>query len=272
MFELIFSNALSLLFGLVPYINVKGKLRSKHRKFRRIFGEDAFHGPDFHAINTNFILRLVDEHGNRIRQMYTKTHPRQRPSVEPVPVTIDIESPVSSGGARALSYIVAAMHTNSQEPISISLDYDLDRDREEDISFISFGGPLSNWYTYYALRDEGNGLVQFRESGREGCFIDLRDDSIIARVGRNYDCGLILKFHPRQYPRRTWLVCAGFAEWGTSGAAWYLANNWESMNRRAKADPFAVVIQLDRRNQPPFFRDDLARPIWERYLHEEGGT
>jgi hypothetical protein len=41
-----------------------------------------------------------------------------------------------------------------------------------------------------------------------------------------------------------WLACAGLDEWGTSGAAWFLANKWANLNQRAGSRPFAAVVRV----------------------------
>lgn len=61
---------------------------------------------------------------------------------------------------------------------------------------------------------------------------------------QTFDYGLILKTHPVQFPNRTWLMCAGFGEWGTSGASWYLANQWETIRKQVKSRPFAAVVRV----------------------------
>lgn len=258
-----------------PIIAVLGFLVQKRilpylqcRKFRCIFGEDALLGSEFYAIHTKFTLvPLQDQNGNRVTLPYTKP-PRKGAEYEAHKPTFKIEKPVSSAGARALSYIVTATHTNSKKPIKTSyLDYDLDT--ELNISFISFGGPLANYKTADVLADDANDLADFAEAGKEGFFADAETGCIIARPVRDCDHGLILKLRSRQFPERTWLVCAGFAEWGTSGAAWYLANKWKYIYRWAKKEPFAIVVQVDRgRDQSArFFWGKSAGRVWEKPPH-----
>ena len=68
---------------------------------------------------------------------------------------------------------------------------------------------------------------------------------------------MILKIHPTQFSNRTWILCAGIGEWGTSGAAWYLAYKWKEIYRYAKSSPFALVIKV-KRNQ-----DEFSEPIFK---------
>ena len=47
--------------------------------------------------------------------------------------------------------------------------------------------------------------------------------------GRDADHGFILRVTPPEFRKRSWIVCAGLGEWGSSGSAWYLANRWETL-------------------------------------------
>ena len=66
---------------------------------------------------------------------------------------------------------------------------------------------------------------------------------------------MILKIHPSQFSNRTWLVCAGLGEWGTSGAAWYLAYKWREIYRFAKSEHFSIIVRV-RPGQ-----DESAEPV-----------
>jgi hypothetical protein len=43
------------------------------------------------------------------------------------------------------------------------------------------------------------------------------------------DHGFILRITPPEFPTRSWIVCAGLGEWGTSGSSWFLANKWQEL-------------------------------------------
>jgi hypothetical protein len=56
-----------------------------------------------------------------------------------------------------------------------------------------------------------------------------------------------LKIHPKQFPGRVWIACAGKGEWGTSGSAWFLANRWkEIVKQLSNTDRFVCVIEVER--------------------------
>ena len=40
-------------------------------------------------------------------------------------------------------------------------------------------------------------------------------------------------------------VCAGFSEWGTTGAAYYLLTRWKQIYKKFKRDEFCLIIEVD---------------------------
>ena len=71
----------------------------------------------------------------------------------------------------------------------------------------------------------------------------------------DFDYGLILKIKPKQFPDRTWFTCAGLGEWGTSGAAWYLAKKWKDIHNFAENSAFAIIVRVKKD------QDEFADPI-----------
>lgn len=199
------------------------------RSFRHIFGQDGT--SDLHLVYAELALPAVfDADRKLIERPYTK------PDVKGAHFSID--RPVSSSEFRATSYLAQSMGAHSGQPPRLASDHDLAG--RLDLSFIAFGGPLSNLKTQDALSNAGNDLLDF---DNDVFFAKAsRRPVIVPRAG--FDYGLILKLHPSQFTNRTWLVCAGRGEWGTSGAAWYLSQKWPDIHRRAGQGPFAVVVQV----------------------------
>jgi hypothetical protein len=56
--------------------------------------------------------------------------------------------------------------------------------------------------------------------------------------------GIIVKRGNPYFPGHTLLVCAGLGEWGTSGAAWFLARNWKDLSRRFRSRDFAIALSV----------------------------
>jgi len=57
------------------------------------------------------------------------------------------------------------------------------------------------------------------------------------------DFGIIVKIHPIQNKEKTWICCAGFGLWGTSGASYFLAQKWREILKWAGNKPFGCVIK-----------------------------
>ena len=147
-----------------------------------------------------------------------------------------MERPVSSCELRAVKYLAEVIGAESKQAPTLSSDCDL-RGRL-DISFVSFGSHLSNYKTKDAIENEGNHLLSFER----GKFLSKKSGRVVLHLEPGFDYGLILKLHPIQFPERVWFVCAGIGEWGTSGAAWYLAHKWAEIYHYAKQKPFAIIV------------------------------
>ena len=120
----------------------------------------------------------------------------------------------------------------------LSSDYEL-QDRL-DISFVAFGGPSSNHKSKDLLINEGNSFLSFGDQ----TFITRQTNRPLLRPQFGFEYGLITKIHPSQFQERTWLICAGLGEWGSSGAAWYLAHKWKEIHKFAKNKPFAIIVKV----------------------------
>jgi hypothetical protein len=111
-----------------------------------------------------------------------------------------------------------------------------------DIDFISFGA-MSNLLTLNAFSNPANQFVDYDR--KSGFFVSKKDGQRLCDVRKGCDYGVILKIHPEQFPKRTWIVCAGIGEWGTSGSAWFLAHKWRDLAKDLKnSDQFACVIEV----------------------------
>jgi len=152
-----------------------------------------------------------------------------------------ISRPVSQCELRAASYLASSIGNGTGCTPALRSDNDVRPIL--DLDFISFGGPLSNFKTEDCQVNDNNLLAIFDQPNTR--FLDRKTGNVLAAYADpTFDYGLILKLHPKQFPGRVWLACAGFGEWGTSGAAWYLANRWMEIRERAKDRPFAAVIRV----------------------------
>lgn len=105
-----------------------------------------------------------------------------------------------------------------------------------DISFLAIGGH-TNHKSMDIFDDEQNVFLDF---GHESIVSRESGDQILV-AEQDVDYAIILKIRPRNNPKRVWLCCAGFGEWGTSGAAWWLSHNWKTIKSEAKHKPFACI-------------------------------
>ena len=152
-----------------------------------------------------------------------------------------ISRPVSQCELRAASYLSSSIGNGAGCTPALRSDNDIRS--ELDLDFISFGGPLSNFKSEDCQTNPGNRLAIFDQPNTS--FVERATSNLVAICSDpNFDYGLILKVRPQQFPSRVWLMCAGFGEWGTSGAAWYLANRWAEIRKQAKDRPFAAVVRV----------------------------
>lgn len=147
---------------------------------------------------------------------------------------------VSGCELRAVAYVGPALSTDGNLASKVIAD-DLIADKL-DIDFISFGA-MNNLKTITVFANPANHLVDYDR--KLGFFVSKKNGQRLCDVREGCDYGVILKIHPTQFPRRTWMVCAGIGEWGTSGSAWFLAHRWRDIAKKLKdSDQFACVIEV----------------------------
>lgn len=227
----------NILGGLITVgiIELFGYFCKKYQnaQFKAIFGDDVAKISGFHIVYAQFSLApSYDEKGQ------LRSHPFRKPDKPEIGFSID--NPISSCEVRAAKYITAIVGAQTNTSPILSPDFDL-RGRL-DFSFVSLGGPLSNYKTDDANSNAGNRLVNFDQNN--GRFICIKAGNSPVKFDPDFHYGMILKIHPMQFPKRTWIVCAGIGEWGSSGAAWYLANKWKELYSYAKKKPFACIIRV----------------------------
>jgi hypothetical protein len=109
-------------------------------------------------------------------------------------------------------------------------------DRGYGHDFVPFGGLESNFKSRDCQVNPGNRLARFDQQVTQ--FLDPNTKNALGGCSDpNFDYGLILKVRPTQFPNRAWLMCAGFGEWGTSGARGTLRIAGRIYGRRQRDDP-----------------------------------
>jgi hypothetical protein len=202
------------------YINLQRRFRCFHRQ--RLLGFRFQAGTDVRITYGQFTLPPIQgPQGTPVRYPYVKT-PRRSSGQQNTNAVFSMEHPISECEVRASTYITTLLaYPGTLRPMLTS---DNDAETLLDSNFIALGGPRSNYKTEDILASPANTFVDINAA------FSLKTGEALPSVCNNeIDHGIILRITSPQFPRRSWIVCAGLGEWGTSGAAWYLANKWEEL-------------------------------------------
>ncbi len=200
----------------------------KRWRYSRIFGSDSTGGELFVAVAVLQPPQARDQGGNPTSFVFTKPG---------IPETLfSAAQVVSNCEVRSAKYLVESIAINAGRLSTITSDEEIIN--RQDLSFVSIGLG-SNVKTRQLVANAANSLVMF---DGDGFTSKASNRSLIRNVSPTEDHGLILKIHPSGNPERTWICCAGLGEWGTSGAAWYLANRWRDL--KFGSAPFAVIVRV----------------------------
>lgn len=236
-----------IAFCLIELIKFLHK-KTIYRNFKNVFGTDIGSEQDFHLIYAQLLLA---------KEITTERYPYRKSGEENSGGNFSIERPVSSCEIRAAKYLSESIAREVKRGPSISSDTDLKG--KLDVSFIAFGGPASNFKTRDLIDNSSNDLIKFGEEG----FLSIRSGKPLICMESGFDYGLILKIIPKQFPDRTWFTCAGIGEWGTSGAAWYLAKKWKEVHAFARNSAFAIIVRVKKD------QDEFADPILKAKSSQE---
>jgi len=220
-----------------------------HKKsFRKIFPNEIFQEPIYLVYADFQSVAGVTPQGQVMPYVFTK---KNSPGWG-----FSMQHPISSCEVRAARYIHDIMSKNgAHEDILVS---DEDVSGKQDISFISFGGAASNVKTrlLFSKLDSSCGISDN--------FFDVKIPDSRFPINPGHDYGIIAKIHPNNFPERTWFVCAGRGEWGTSGAAWYLAKKWKELLKTNADSMFILVVSVSVE------QDESAVPVWSTRQLSDG--
>lgn len=204
------------------YIGMRRRFRSYH--LQRLLGFKLRAETNVRTVCGQFLLPpLTNPSGQIITHPYIKA-PRLGGAL-PLVGSYSIEHPVSGSEVRASAYI-ATLLGFSGGPQLLSCP-DIEVNSLLDSNFISFGGPGSNYKTTDILASRANIFIRMTHNG----FSLPTGESLPFFCSGGVDHGFILRITPPDFPARSWIVCAGLGEWGTSGTAWFLANRWQELIR-----------------------------------------
>jgi len=138
--------------------------------------------------------------------------------------------------ARGAAYLMGAFSRILNHNITVASDEDVSSTWEG--AFINLGSSYSNIKTDDIKHMPENTWLEndagdFKLKNGTKLTIDARSDK-----------GVILKVNNPHFRGYALLVCAGLGEWGTSGAAWYLAKHWKELKRRFGKNSFALFLSV----------------------------
>ena len=220
LFNVIGGIIVSVLTAL--YVGVRHRFRSYH--LQRLLGFKFKTDTEIRMAYGQLLLPpLKDQFGQIITHPYIK--PPRRGGT-PLGQSYSIEHPISECEVRASTYVAALLGLpGNLRPLLVS---DTETSSLLDSNFISFGGPGSNYKTADALASEANIFIRVSPNG----FSLPIGVNLPFTCSKEADYGFILRITPREFPARSWIVCAGLGEWGTSGSSWFLANKWQELIER----------------------------------------
>ncbi|MDG5816454.1 hypothetical protein QA601_15260 [Chitinispirillales bacterium ANBcel5] len=163
--------------------------------------------------------------------------PKSKVKRERIYNAVNLTEVHSIATTRAINYLSNEIGKYSR--ITPQIVSDEEKDDKWNFTFLSVGG-----HTNFKSTDviESNEFLKFDVDSNTIISVKTGHSVLHNELDSKYkDFGVIIKTNPESNLKRTWICCAGLSEWGTSGAAWWLANNWKQIRKKAKKGPFAVV-------------------------------
>ena len=153
------------------------------------------------------------------------------------------------------SYIINALSKYRPRPLPIEDDQTgLSVLRR---SIVCLGSAASNELTELVEDDPGNRFLRITQDNGSVSIRCLLTGQIVSlsKSTAQRDFGIVLKIVNSRFPKYFFFVCEGLGEWGTSGAAWYLANHWRDLDELG--DEFGCVVEVE------IGADQSARVIYD---------
>ncbi|MEU2032771.1 hypothetical protein [Nocardia amamiensis] len=159
---------------------------------------------------------------------------------------IDVPTALAENDVRGMLYVMSMVQHH--DGIAVEIQSDREVVLACDRPYISFG-LSSNDCTHMYLDSTDNPLFTIQDnppsSGPYLEYLQLAD-------GQHYssddsrNIGIIARIRPdpELHPDRYWFFCAGLGARGTTGASWYLAKHWRTLQERATDREFVAVISV----------------------------
>jgi hypothetical protein len=195
------------------------------RRFQQIFQDDD--NWEFHIV-----YKSVESERDVVFPAEESKVPRGTPA------TTNLTLINSCATTRGVGYLVYTFGESiGKSPLIVS---HVDVDQKMNLSFISIGG-TTNHKTRDIMANPANKLLDYEY----GKIVAKDSRKVLIKIGdeMGFDYGFIIKIHPTNFHRRTWICSGGFGEWGSSGAAWYLAHRWNDIRKFAGKKEFACITK-----------------------------
>lgn len=234
-------------------------------KFRRFFGLYSTTADNIYAVVDPYTLPLP-----RIANRYIKHFLGRRPD-QPL---IGEDNVLGVNAIRVITYVTSlfSAYRKKNKPINVVIDEKIAGIWKG--TFICFGSSDSNIKTYEIenLKEQTFYTFDFgpKDDNEESIpTIDIEQTHYTGTnkyrrfniseksfgVSRKRDHGVLLKMENPHCSGHYLFICAGHGEWGTSGTAYYLFNNWKKLYKEHKRKDFCKIIEVD------FHSDESARPV-----------
>lgn len=211
-------------------------IRRKYRfyKIKRLFGQDVDN--DFKLVYGQFVLNNVYDANGTIL-----THPFTKPGTSNTHSILDPVSFSDTKGAKYISSLIAKETGNYSELFS-----DQEIGNNPDLSYCSTGG-YSNTKSLDILKSPKNSFFDFYvPNNAVPGIVDVETSETTINTDPDYDLGIIIKINNQYFPERTQICVAGLNIWGTSGAAWFLANKWREIYKTVGNKEFGLILKVKK--------------------------
>lgn len=230
--SIVFEVTLFLVSGVDYLVN--------RRTVAATFGRDAF-DRSFTLVYSSFGMSLPAWHVLQEKEIH---HPHVAMDEIPVSGTtfpiFRVDEAVAAHDLKALVHLATCLAEYGATPtIARAADIVDSFDR----SFVAFGLGASQKSRQLLEQLNPFGIESLASEG----YIDLRriaDGKLLATPKKSEHLGYVIRLHPEQFPKRTWILCAGPGAAGTVAAAVYLAKHFAEINSAIATDG----AKLGRRN------------------------
>lgn len=157
---------------------------------------------------------------------------------------IDVPVALAENDVKGMMYVFSVL----QRYTSIQVEIESDRDVVAQCNrpYISFGLSSNDCTHMYLQTPDPLFTIQDDvESGAYLEFLELRDGTRYSSTD-DTNIGIIARVKPTPalHPDRYWIYCAGLGPRGTTGASWFMANYWSSLQDRAGDNEFVAVVKV----------------------------